>query len=346
MDNVNYSPKMVPLVSRCGLFASEPFTLFDVGSAMGIDPIWRNFGAHLVAYGFEPQMEECRKLNSQEMNPRVRYYPYFVGLSENHPFKIYERYHKLKRTDYFRPFERTSSVAAIRSKGATVKVQSSVEATERWQTQELALETVALSDFICAHDITNVDFVKIDTDGSDFEALQSVAPAIRQCGILGFMIETPFYGYPDDSSNDLHNIDRFMKEQGFMLYNMSVNRYSRAALPAVFSVNHPWQTKTGQPMWGDLIYMRDGAASDYVKVWGDPLPPLKLLKLACLYEIFQVPDCAAELIINNYTSIETLMDPEYLLDALTPPLHGKQLSYREYIAEFNRSFESFFPDSH
>lgn len=346
MDNVNYEPRMLPTVTRLGLLASDPFTLLDVGSAMGIDPIWHNFGDHLVAYGFEPQMEECRTLNIQEMNPRVRYYPYFVGLPENHPFKIYERYHKQKRADYFRPFERTSSVAAISRKGPAEQAKSSVEATECWQAQKLTLETVALSDFITANGIASVDFVKIDTDGSDYEALQSAAPSIRDCGILGFMIETPFFGFPDDSSNDLHNIDRFMKEQGFMLYNLSVNRYSRAALPAIFSVNHPWQTKSGQPMWGDLIYLRDGAAPDYVQVWGEPLSPLKLLKLACLYEIFQVPDCAAELILSNYAGISPLIDPEYLLNALTPPLHGRQMSYREYVAEFERSFESFFPDAH
>ena len=345
MDNVNYLPKMLPFVTWHGLLASEPFTLLDVGSAMGIDPIWQSFGSHLVAYGFEPQIEECRRLNNNEKNPRVRYFPNFVGLPENHPFKVFERYYKPKRADYFNPFSRTSSVAAINRKKPGMEATSSIEATEKWHEQNLAIETIALSDFVQSNGINSVDFVKIDTDGADYEALQSIAQSIRSCRILGFMIETPFFGHPDDSSNDLHNIDRFMKEQGFMLYNLSVNRYSRAALPAIFSVNHPWQTVSGQPMWGDLIYLRDGAATDYTKVWGESLSPVKLLKLACLYEVFQVPDCAAELIVNNMDAIATLIDPEQLLDALTPPLHGRRLSYREYIAEFEHSFESFFPDA-
>jgi hypothetical protein len=38
-------------------------------------------------------------------------------------------------------------------------------------------------------------------------------------------------------------------------------------------------------------------------------------------------------------------DREPLLDALTPPLHGEQLSYRDYIAEFNRKPELFLPSA-
>lgn len=345
MDNVNYSPRILPLITAHGLLSEEPFTLLDVGSAMGIDPIWRHFGDDLVAYGFEPQIAECNLLNSREKNKRVRYFPSFVGLPESHPFKVLERYYKPKRADYFDPFGRSSSIAAISRKKPGSEAQTSLDATEKWQEQALSTDTIALSAFIRDQGIKHVDFIKIDTDGADFEALQSVAPSIRTCGVLGFMIETPFYGHPDETSNSLHNIDRFMKEQGFMLYNISVNRYSRAALPSKFSMNFPWQTVTGQAMWGDLIYLRDGAANDYTKVWDEPLSPVKLLKLACLYDIFQLADCAAELIVNNMDAVSTLIDPEHLLDTLTPPLNGKWLSYREYIAEFERSFESFFPDA-
>jgi len=345
MDNVNYSPRILPFITSRAMFSEEPFVLLDVGSAMGIDPIWRFFGDDLVAYGFEPQIDECARLNENEENKRVRYFPAFVGLPPQHPFKVLERYYKPKRLNYFDPFGRSSSVAAMSRKKPGSETQTSIEATEKWHEQHLAKDTIALSDFVSSQDISNVDFVKIDTDGLDYEVLQSVAPSIRSCGILGFMVETPFYGHPDETSTSLHNIDLFMKKQGFMLYNLSVNRYSRAALPSKFLMNHPWQTVTGQAMWGDLIYLRDGAAVDYAKVWGEPLTLVKLLKLACLYDIFQVPDCATELILNNMDLIATRLDPEHLLDTLTPPLNGKWVPYRKYIAEFERSFESFFPDA-
>ncbi len=345
MDNANNPPRLIPPITSLGLFSEEPFTLLDVGSAMGIDTIWKFFGDHLVAYGFEPQIEECKKLNIQENNGRIRYFPSFIGLPENHPFKVLERYYKPNRANYFDPFRRSSSIAAVNRKKPGLEAETSVEATEKWQEQVLSVETIALSEFIQEQGIKTVDFVKIDTDGADYEALQSIAPSIRACGVLGIMIETPFYGHPDETSNSLHNIDRFMKEHGFLLYNISVNRYSRAALPAMFTYNHPWQTVTGQAMWGDLIYLRDGAADDYIKVWGEPLTPVKLLKLACLYDLFQVSDCAAELILKNMDAVSTLVDPEYLLDTLTPPLNGRWLPYREYIAEFERSFETFFPSA-
>jgi hypothetical protein len=168
---------------------------------------------------------------------------------------------------------------------------------------------------------------------------------VRRANVLGFMIECYFTGSDDPTENSFHNVDAFMRQNGFLLYALSANRYSRAALPAPFLYTALYQTVSGQPAWGDMIYLRDAASIDYEAVWGQALSVTKLLKLASLFELFQLSDCAAELIVVHRDRIRELIDPEVLLNLLTPRLRGVERSYRDYLRLFESDVEKFFPGS-
>ena len=183
--------------------------------------------------------------------------------------------------------------------------------------------------------------MKTDTDGSDLEVLRSFEDMVRPSRVLGFMVETPYTGSASDTVHTFHTVDRLLKRHGFVLGALSVNRYSRAALPAPFAYAIMAQTVWGQPMWGDLVYLRDGAQSDYPR-FGD-LSPRKLLKLACLWELFCAPDCAAEILLGHRERLSPLVDVDRLLDVLTPPLDGRPVSYREYMAAFEEDPTRFYP---
>ncbi len=58
MDNVNPDPKMLLKVVELRLIADDPFMLFDIACALGLDPAWRLFRDDLSAHGFDPQHEE------------------------------------------------------------------------------------------------------------------------------------------------------------------------------------------------------------------------------------------------------------------------------------------------
>lgn len=134
-----------------------------------------------------------------------------------------------------------------------------------------------------------------------------------------------------------------MRKQGFKLYNLSAARTARAALPLPFLNSWPGQTVRGQPYWGDLLYLRDPVDTGFSRHWNFNPDPVKLLKLICLFELFGLPDCAAELALARREDIAPLVDVTWLLDALTPPLMGKTVSYEEYVATFLAEPESFFP---
>jgi FkbM family methyltransferase len=329
---------MLRAIVKGTAFANDPFMLVDVGCGLGLDPAWRQFGAHLQAHAFDAQLVEIERLGREEKNPGVHYHAAMVGLPDDHPV-VKRRRERMAEEAYFQPFGRTSTMTALNRASATGGVP--FYETNDWSTLELATQKVSLAEFLKARGVQSVDFVKTDTDGGDLDVLLSFEDMIGSAGVLGFMVETMFTGSADESVHTFHNVDRLMKRHGFMLGAISVNRYSRAALPAPFTYAILAQTVTGQPLWGDLVYLRDGVHPDYVR-FGE-LSPVKLLKLACLYELFLVPDCAAEILVTHRELLSPLVDVDRMLDLLTPPLDGRVVSYREYVAAFEQDPTRFYP---
>jgi hypothetical protein len=341
MDNANYQPTFVPEVVRSGVLANDPFVLVDVGCGLGIDPLWRLFEPTLNAYGVDPQISEIERLSREERNPDVHYHTALVGLPDDDPYHDRRAADAQRWSSYFHPLARSSGfLASDRAKEAG---ERSLTELNTWSLEDLTTEKVPLSQFIREQGLRNVDFVKTDTDGSDLEVLLSVMDVVEETGILGFMVETSYNAQPSDTESSIANIDRLLRDQGFLLYAFSTLRYSRASLPAPFVYHAPMQTTFGQVAFGDTIYLRDAGSVDYRKIWGSELSETKLLKLACLYELFRVPDCAAELLLRHEQTLSPVIDVGRALDLLTPRLRGRRLSYAEYIATFDRDPSAFYP---
>jgi len=234
---------------------------------------------------------------------------------------------------------RTSTAQALEryaTKGAT-----DLEETNDWRLRELDRHRIELPSFLEEQGVLSVDFVKTDTDGDDLEVLLSLEPAIDRAQVLGLMVETTFTSSAAEGTHTFHNMDRLLRRHGYQLATLSVNRYSRAALPAPFVYSILAQTTWGQAMWGDAIYIRDG-----VQAQDDPfgdLSPTKLVKLACIAELFEMPDIAAEILVKRSAIVGRLVDIDKLLDLLTPPLDGQRVRYRDYIAAFESDPTLFYP---
>ena len=124
----------------------------------------------------------------------------------------------------------------------------------------------------------------------------------------------------------------FLRELGFQIYSMEPFRYSRAALPGPFVYDMFAATHTGQLVWADVMFLRDLASPDCEGQFGFEITPERIIKTACLMELFGLQDCAAELLQARADLLTYPINP--LLDLLVPPYLGRQLSYRDYIAKF------------
>ena len=335
MGLVTFSLPMTKYLVKAGVLEKCPFTLLDVGCSGGIFDIWRVFDKYLISHGIDPQQSEVDRLNENESHEGIHYHAFYVGLPDTHEYCI-ER-SKTNIPEYFQPWQRLSAAAFNETSSSEAPPQNNPIG------EDLTSKKITIAEFVKENSIASVDFIKIDTDGFDLEALHSCEDVWESRNVLGALIETSYVGGPNPTDNTFHNIDRFMKSRGFQIFNMDIKRYSRKVLPAPFKLDIYAQTHWGQPQWGDVLYLRDGAAKDYEKVWKNQLSVEKILKLACLYEMYQVPDCAIEMFLEHKKRLEQYVNVDELIEVLTPPLRGKQVSYSQYMNAFYKNTKMFFP---
>ena len=335
---INYAARMTRAAVRSGAFSASPFVLVDVGASGGIEDCWRVFDPFFKAYGFDPLVKEVERLNQAEPSSDIRYFAYYVGdrgYDTLYPPSLASDA-RLGWSDQV--YERTSAVRAQKL--------LSMSFTQRFNNEDPEIrftdQRTSLDEFFTQTPEASIDFIKVDTDGHDYEVLLGARQTVAEKQVLGLLIECQLHGVTHPHSNLFSNIDRLMREQGLSLFDFEIYRYSRAALPGRFVYDIPAQTHQGQVVWGDALYLRDITAPGHDQRWGD-LPPSKLLKLACLHELFGMPDCAAELLLQRREALHGLTDIDRALDVLASTMDPSSEGYRAHDTKFERSPQSFFP---
>ena len=317
------------------LWGDSPLFLLDVGCSGGIETRWRPFGDRLRAVGFDPLIAEVDRLNAANTHPGIQYEAAFVtsrGYDQLFPPELRNDSVASRNNQ---PFERSSAAAVLRRMTVSYVQQmfnagAPVSLTDR---------TLTLDEYVPAEEQSRVDFVKIDTDGHDIEVILGAHGIFSAGGVIGLTVEAQFHGATHEYANTFSNIDRIVRQHGFTLFDLQSHRYSRADLPATFVTNLSAQTISGQMFWGEALYFRDLAAKDYERMWPYEITTERVMKLACLFDLFNLPDCAAELLINRGNSI----DPEILAGLLDLLASGEAGSYRARLAAFEEDYTRFYP---
>jgi hypothetical protein len=341
---------------------SDRFTLLDIGCSGGIDAGWNLFGEGLHAFGFDPGRHEIERLAAAERRPNVRYINGFVGLPDGHPAKGAAvdpwRLDPWGRLSAYRTQQLQQERAAAAAPLAEGAEQEDLMARNLWREAALAdpARPIHLPAFLDAEGVVDVDFIKIDVDGTDFEILQSLESRLSDPPVLGAVLEVNFFGGPGPQVNSFHNVDRFMRAQGFDLFDLTVRRYALAALPRPYLYPLPLasQTTAGRPWQGDALYLRDvgypfaqSLPGRDASAWSDD----KLLKLATLYAMTGLLDQAAELLILSRERLSLRLDIDAALDVMTresqdsePELWAERRfsSYGDYIAAYEADDPAFY----
>jgi FkbM family methyltransferase len=303
-----------------GVFADDPLFVVDVGASRGIDRHWHEFGDQLRAVGFDPLVTEVDRLNAGA-TPGVRYEAAWVTCREPATTD------GLPSTQFF---ERTSAVRAAE----IARFDYGREHNNAGAPVVLSTSRIVLDEHFDPDDRQRIDFLKVDTDGGDFDVLRGAEEILRQGGVLGLAVEAQFHGPVSSDANVFSNVDRFLRGFGFGLFDLEVNRYSRSALPAEFVLDIPAQTVTGQVSWGEAIYFRDLGDPDYESTWGFRPSDVDVLKLICLFEIFGLPDCAAELVLEYGELVGNGATRSEFLDVLATEQAGATRSFADLHQRF------------
>ena len=327
---MNIQTPFINYVVAEGFLRKDDIFLVDVGASGGIDRAWLSLQPQLRAVGFDPLVNEVQRLNADNPYPKINYVDAFVVAHD------YERLlpppfaaDKVRSRDNS-SFARSSSLRA--EKLGNMNFQK--EIFNSGQEMVYSSNHIELDQYFQGPDRDGLDFLKIDTDGSDYQVLTGARQILESKAILGVTIECQFHGVVHDEANLFCNIDRFLRARGFSLYDLDVHRYSRADLPCPFVYDIPAQTLRGQIQWGEALYFRDLANPDYSRMWGHDYDVSKMLKLVCLFELFFLQDCAVELILRNRSAFEAILPVERCLDLLTPAGHHHARSFADHEREF------------
>lgn len=323
------------LILEHRLWGERPFVLIDVGCSGGIQG-WEILGDRLSAVGFDPLIAEIDRLNTENRQPGTRYEAAFITCASYDQLfapGLREDRIRSKNND---PFSRSSTAAAM-ARMPTSYVQEVFNAGAPVALTNRRLE---LDEYVSdPNERAHVDFVKVDTDGHDIEVLLGARGIFASGGVLGLNVEVQFHGAVHDFANTFSNIDRLLRGYGFTLFELQPYRYSRKALPAPFVYDLAAQTTSGQMLWGEALYFRDLAAPEYEQMWAVDITPERVMKLACLFDIFDLPDCAAELIQSRGTFLAP-DTRQYMLDALASGTPG---SYASLVHSFEEDYKHFYP---
>jgi hypothetical protein len=194
---------------------------------------------------------------------------------------------------------------------------------------------------------SDVDLMKIDIDGPDFEVLHSFDGQFDDLGLLSARLEVNLNGGSDAWEHTFHNTDRFMRARGFELLALDVRNYAMSALPSPFAITSPAQSVTGRPFQAEAFYARDPAGPDWSAL-GAAMRPEKLAKLAAIFSVWNQPDAAAEILLAFRDRLSGVFDVDVGIELLAGQAQAQTgaataLPYRDYIAAFEAGAPGFYP---
>ena len=262
---------------------TEPFALLDIGCSGGIEPTWRAFEPRLRALGIDASATECARLTNLEHNPDVAYVAAFVSRCVDKPVDLSAGSAApfIMRMRDRLSFMRTREIREGRLKGASAEEYFRHNV---WEMTGLADpgKPVVACELLRSRGWNDVDYLKIDIDGTDFDVLQSFDGLFDKLGLLAVQLEVNFVGTDAADEHTFHNTDRFMRSQGFDLLRLDVRTFSSRALPARYVWPTPAETVSGRPFQGEAYYARDLLGPRRTE-WAGRLSAEKIAKLAAVF---------------------------------------------------------------
>lgn len=231
-------------------FRGRPVTVVDVGARWGVSSQWASLAPDLRVYGFDADPTECERLNQMAADTgdtTTRYIPVALGPRPG-PANLYETVEPA-----------CSSLYEPRKRLVMDVPELAVMATAR--IVEIMLGT--LDEWCAEAGVTQVDVIKLDTQGSELGVLRGAEQTLQGVQLLEVEVEfNPLYvGQPLFGDVDAH-----LRARGFQLWRLvDLTHYSSGAISpdTAVQVTHyfdsdprPTTGRGGQLYWCNAYYAR------------------------------------------------------------------------------------------
>jgi FkbM family methyltransferase len=254
------------------VYADHPVVLVDVGARGGLRAHWQPMRRHLRLIGFEPDPREFAALSQRPAGDVPTTWLPTALFREATTLPLYIARDR-GLTSIFQPNRAFLDAFPDASRFDTDDVQ------------EMAVEP--LDAVLQRHQIADVDFLKVDTQGSELAILQGADAALRR-SVSGVEVEVefaPLYrGQPLFADVDAH-----LRAHGFFLFDLRPCYWKRAAGRDVGGPR-------GQIAWADALYLKDvEALHRMLREMPAPAAQAKLLKAISIALLYGYGDYALEL---------------------------------------------------
>jgi FkbM family methyltransferase len=248
-------------------YRQHPLVLVDAGARGGLKRNWTAARAHLRVLGFEPETREFNQLSSPDASGQAATTYFNVALHNvSGPLRLNVARDR-GLTSIFEPNRTLLDAFPDAGRFDTVDVH------------EVQADT--LDHHLESHRISDVDFLKVDTQGSELCVLQG-ATRVLDGPVLGAEVEVEFT--PIYSGQPLFaDVDSFLRGLGFLLFDLRPCYWKRAAGRAIGGPR-------GQIIWADALYLKSIPALAAATGRLDPAVRkskwLKAVSIALLYGYF------------------------------------------------------------
>ena len=211
-------------------------------------------------YGFEIEKEVCDKMNLESLK-QITYYPYALGKT-NEKRKLYITQHPMCSSLY-RPNEDLN------------KLYNNLEVTKLIKESEI--ETISLDFFAEKYEVIDIDFIKIDVQGSELDIFQGATKSLQN--VLQIVCEVEFIPLYENQPlfGDVCNL----LKKNDLIFNKFLGLAGRSLKPIMLN-NNP--NLASQHMWSDAIFIKDIQKLENTS--NEKL--IKLSLLACVYNSYDL----------------------------------------------------------
>lgn len=268
------------------IIETNPITLVDVGARGGLIQKWAPLKKLIKVIGFEPDEDECRRLNETAKNFEVYL-----------PIALFNKKGKIKLN-----VTRNPSCCSIFEPNDTL-VDRFLEAEDLKITRSIDVNCNTLDEVIRTTDIKCIDFIKLDTQGSELQILQGAQDVLSKYDVFGIEVEVEFSPLYRDQPL-FADVDSFLRGRGFTLFDIRVP-LGRKIRKSVTNKSKYWQ---GQGLWTDALYFRDFLSAK--SGCTEKLTRETAAKTLAIAELQGFGDFALEL-LDLYLSKKIFSDSEY-----------------------------------
>jgi FkbM family methyltransferase len=256
-----------PALDRAGL------GVVDVGARDGLHAVFAEVAGLVDGVGFEPDAEECRRLNAAGAAARYRSLVFLpVGLGGTSGRRALHVCRSRGSSSLYRPERRFLDRFPDSARFA---VESEPRVPVRPLDDVVDDPSLGMTKAI--------DFAKLDTQGSELEILQGARKTLDR--IVAVEVEVEF-ARMYEAQPVFRDVDAFLAERGFTLFKLRRQEWVRSTLGRTAH----WSA--GQLVFGDALYLRDPLGAEGW-VPEDARQAEALVLIAILYDLH---DFALELV--------------------------------------------------